>query len=295
MQLGERAHKGAFLVHMQENGQNNSSVIIQAAATALKKAPRYLGAVIGIGAYFSLIVDTVKCTLHRPPVFSLIVKQLYEVGVTSLAVVVITGFSTGLVLAAQSFYQLADKGLSSVTGLLVAKSMMTELGPVLTGFMVTGRVGAAMCAELGTMRVTEQIDALQTMAVNPNRYLVAPRLIAGTFMMPLLTVFSVLMGIWGGYLIAVYYFGMSPGAYFDPMPQSIKIFEFMTGIIKSVIFGIFIMTIACYKGMTTTGGAEGVGHATTACVVISYCCILLSNFFLTVALNTLHDAFPWLL
>ncbi len=109
---------------------------------------------------------------HRPYLF---LKQLYDIGVASVPVVAITGISTGLVLAAQSFYQLSDKGLSSVTGLMVAKAMMTELGPVLTAFMVTGSVGAAMCAELGTMRVTEQIDALQTMAVNPNRYLIAPR------------------------------------------------------------------------------------------------------------------------
>ncbi len=278
---------------MRENGENISSIAVRAANAALKSP--YLNFVVGLGAYLLLLIETIKCLIRRLPAFSLILKQLYEVGVTSLVVVSITGFSTGLVLAAQSFYQLADKGLSSVTGLLVAKSMMTELGPVLTGFMVTGRVGAAMCAELGSMRVTEQIDALQTMAVNPHRYLIAPRLIAGTFMMPLLTVFSVLMGIWGGYLISVYYFGMSHSSYFDPMPQSIKVFEFMTGIIKAIIFGIFIISIACYKGMTTTGGAEGVGHSTTSSVVITYCCILLSNFFLTVALNSLHEAFPWLL
>ncbi len=280
---------------MAENGNTYNSVVVQAAYNALKKAPKYLRPIIGLGAYLSLVIDTIVCAIRRMPGFSLIVKQLYEVGVTSLVVVSITGFSTGLVLAAQSFYQLSDKGLASVTGLLVAKSMMTELGPVLTAFMVTGRVGAAMCAELGTMQVTEQIDALKTMAVNPLRYLVAPRLIAGTFMMPLLTIYSVLMGIWGGYLIAVYYFGMSPTAYFDPMPHSITIFEFMSGIIKAFIFGVFIMTIACYKGITTTGGAEGVGHSTTSSVVISYCCILLCNFFLTVALNHLHEEFPWLL
>lgn len=280
---------------MANNGDNITSIIVRTAYTALSKAPKYLGFIIGLGAYLTLIIETIVCTFRRMPGFSLIVKQLYEVGVTSLVVVAITGFSTGLVLAAQSFYQLADKGLSSVTGLLVAKSMMTELGPVLTAFMVTGRVGAAMCAELGSMQVTEQIDALKTMAVDPNRYLVSPRLIAGTFMMPILTIYSVVMGIWGGYLIAVYYFGMSPTSYFDPMPHSITIFEFMTGIIKAFIFGVFIMTIACYKGMTAKGGAEGVGHATTSSVVISYCCILLCNFFLTVALNHIHEAFPWLL
>jgi phospholipid/cholesterol/gamma-HCH transport system permease protein len=168
---------------------------------------------------------------------------------------------------------------------MVGKAMMTELGPVLTAFMVTGRVGASMCAELGTMRVTEQIDALQTMAVSPHRYLLAPRFIAGFGMMPLLTIFSMIMGILGGYLISVYFFGMAPSSYFDPMPIHITTFDFFTGVVKSFVFGALIMTISCYKGMRTSGGAAGVGRATTSSVVIAYCCILLSNFFLTMALN----------
>lgn len=244
---------------------------------------------VATGEYISLISDVCVAIIKRPPAPGLILKQLYDIGVASLPVVAITGFSTGLVLAAQSFYQLADKGLASVTGLMVAKAMITELGPVLTAFMVTGRVGAAMCAELGTMRVTEQIDALQTMAVNPHRYLVAPRLIAGTFMMPLLTIFSIGMGVYGGYLISVYFFNMAPTSYFDPMPIHITMFDLTTGIVKSFVFGVLIMTISCYKGMTTSGGAEGVGKSTTNSVVIAYCCILLFNFFLTVALNVFHE------
>src|SRR3984885_6501112 len=156
-----------------------------------------------VGSYFVMIWTVLLLSIKRPPAFSLIRDQMYEIGVMSLPVVAITGFSTGCVLAAQSFFQLSDYGLTSATGLMVTKAMMVELGPVLTAFMITGRVGAAMCAELGTMRVTEQIDALRSMAVNPLRYLVAPRFIAGTFMMPLLTVFSSIMGILGGYIIAV--------------------------------------------------------------------------------------------
>ena len=243
----------------------------------------------GVGEYAQLIVDVLKASLKRPPALNLILRQLYEIGVASVPVVAITGFFTGLVLSAQSFYQLADKGLTSVTGLLVAKAMITELGPVLTAFMVTGRVGAAMCAELGTMRVTEQIDALETMAVNPNRYLVAPRVLAGTFIMPLLTVFSMVMGIFGGYLIAVNFFGMTPTAYFDPMPTHITMFDLLTGTVKAFVFGSLIMTISCYKGMKTIGGAAGVGRATTTSVVISYCCILFMNFFLTLALNLFRN------
>ncbi|MGH2638290.1 MAG: MlaE family ABC transporter permease, partial [Rhabdochlamydiaceae bacterium] len=172
----------------------------------------------GIGEYSRLCVDVLKASVKKPPALKLMLQQLYDVGVTSLPVVAITGFFTGLVLAAQAIYQLSDKGLASVTGLMVAKAMITELGPVLTAFMVTGRVGAAMCAELGTMKVTEQVDALETMAVNPKRYLVAPRFLAGAFMMPFLTIFAIVMGIFGGYLIAVYFFNMAPAAYFDPMP-----------------------------------------------------------------------------
>lgn len=257
--------------------------------TILEVIQSYCGFLIAIGQYIRLILDVVKATLRRPPAIPLIMKQLYDVGVASLPVVAITGFSTGLVLAAQSFYQLSDKGLASVTGLMVAKAMMTELGPVLTAFMVTGRVGGAMCAELGTMKVTEQVDALQTMAVDPNRYLLAPRFMAGAFMMPLLTIFSNVMGIFGGYLISVYFFGMSSSGYFDPMPIHITLFDLLIGIIKAFVFGIFIMTIACYKGMSTTGGAEGVGKSTTNSVVIAYCCILISNFVLTVGLNSLHE------
>jgi phospholipid/cholesterol/gamma-HCH transport system permease protein len=245
--------------------------------------------VVAVGEWMTLILNVAKATIRRPPHVKLILQQLYDIGVASLPVVAITGFSTGLVLAAQSIYQLSDKGLTSVTGLMVTKAMMTELGPVLTGFMVTGRVGAAMCAELGTMLVTEQIDALQTMAVNPHRYLIAPRLIAGTFMMPLLTVFSIVMGIFGGYLISVYYFGMAPNTYMSPIPTHVTYFDFFTGIVKGFIFGILIMTIACYKGMRTSGGAAGVGRATTNSVVITYVAILITNFFLTVALNILHD------
>jgi phospholipid/cholesterol/gamma-HCH transport system permease protein len=255
----------------------------------LKKSASKLILLNYLGEYTLLIWDVCVVTLKKPPSWSLIREQLYNIGVLSLPVVAMTGFSTGLVLAAQSFFQLADKGLSSATGIMVAKAMLTELGPVLTAFMVTGRVGAAMCAELGTMQVTEQIDALITMAVTPHRYLIAPRFIAGVVMMPLLTAFSVFMGIFGGYLIAVYFFKMSPFSFFDPIPHYIKNFDFFIGLVKTIVFGIFIVTISCYKGMTTKGGAEGVGRATTNSVVICYTCILFSNFLITLGLNVVQE------
>lgn len=251
-----------------------------------------------LGDYFTMMVEVIWVSIRQPPNMSLIRDQLYSVGVTSLPVVAITGFSTGVVLAAQSFFQLSDYGLTSATGLMVTKAMMVELGPVLTAFMVTGRVGAAMCAELGTMRVTQQIDALRSMAVNPYRYLVAPRFIAGTLMMPLLTVFSCFMGILGGYIMSVYYYKMSPNTFLDPLPVHIDNFDFFSGLVKALIFGIIISTISCYKGMTTWGGAQGVGKATTQSVVICYSVILVTNFLITVGLNSSYDFLeywaPWL-
>lgn len=241
-----------------------------------------------IGEFVSLIGEVCSATIQKPPHWSLIREQLFHLGVMSLSVVAITGFTTGFVLAAQSFYQLGAKGLASVTGVLVAKSMITELGPILTGFMVTGRVGASMCAQLGTMKVTEQIDALRSMAVNPNAYLVAPRFIAGVFMIPLLTLFSIVMGIFGGYLIAVFYFHLPPLSYFQPMKLHITSFDFATGMIKAFIFSILIVSVCCYKGLRTSGGAAGVGKATTQSVVTSYVLILISDFFLTMLLNMIH-------
>lgn len=249
-----------------------------------------------IGEYVSMVIDVFGAALKQPPAWSLVREQLYFIGVMSLSVVAITGFTTGFVLAAQSFYQLGEKGLAGVTGVLVAKAMITELGPILTAFMVTGRVGSSMCAELGSMKVTEQIDAMKSMAINPYAYLVAPRFIAGIFMIPLLTLFSTVMGIFGGYLIAVYLFHLSPATYFDPMHLHITLFDVATGCIKAFVFGVLLVTVCCYKGMKTSGGAAGVGRATTQSVVTSYILILLSDFFLTLGLNLIHQImkFDWM-
>lgn len=248
-----------------------------------------LNSLAALGDYTLMILQVLWVSIKRPPQWDLIRDQMFEIGVMSLPVVAITGFSTGMVLAAQAYFQLSDKGLASATGLMVAKSMMVELGPVLTAFMVTGRVGASMCATLGTMRVTEQIDALRSMAVNPLRYLVAPRFIAGVLMMPLLTIFSTIMGIIGGYMVAVGYYGMASNTFLDPLPLHIDTFDFISGLTKAFVFGIIIVTISCYRGMTTTGGAAGVGRATTNSVVICYSFILIVNFLLTVLLNSSYD------
>lgn len=214
---------------------------------------------------------------------------MFNIGVLSFPVIALTGFSTGMVLSAQAHFQLTDKGLVGATGLMVTKAMLVEMGPVLTAFMVTGRVGAAMCAELGTMRVTEQIDAMRSMAVNPLRELVAPRFIAGITMLPILSVFSTAMGILGGFIVSVYYYGMSATTWLDPLPANITNFDILSGVFKSFFFGIVIVTISCFKGMNTKGGAAGVGRSTTVSVVICYSIILICNFFITVALNTSYN------
>ncbi len=147
-------------------------------------AKKIFNAFVGVGQWGIMVFDSFWLSIQRPPSWTLILDQFYNIGVLSLPVVAITGLSTGMVLAAQSFYQLGDKGLAGATGLLVGKSMLTEIGPVLTSFMVTGRVGSSMCAVLGTMKVSEQIDALRSMAVHPHRYLVAPRVFGCVCMLP---------------------------------------------------------------------------------------------------------------
>lgn len=253
----------------------------------MKKIQTFL---LELSEYVLLVLSVCWIILRHPPNIRLIRDQMYEIGVMSLPVVTITGFCTGMVLAAQAFFQLSDKGLASATGLMVTKAMMVELGPVLTAFMVTGRVGAAMCAELGTMRVTEQIDAMRSMAVNPNRYLIAPRFVAGIITLPLLTIFSCLMGIIGGYVVAVYYYHMPSNSFLDPLPIHITTFDFVSGLVKAIAFGFIIITISCYKGMTTRGGAAGVGRSTTNSVVICYTVILIGNFLLTIAMNNSYSS-----
>jgi len=244
-----------------------------------------------IGEYVRMVTEVITVSIFKPPSWRLITEQLFDMGVLSLPVVAVTGLSTGMVLAAQSYFQLADKGLAGTTGLMVCKSMICELGPILTAFMITGRVGAAISAELGTMKVTEQIDALSSMAVPPISYLIAPRFLAMLLMVPVLTVFSCAMGILGGFLITVDLYGMTPQSFFDPLRAYLNWFDLFSGFLKSSVFGFLIVTICCFRGMQTRGGAAGVGKATTNSVVICYSSILIANFLLTLGLN----AFYWII
>lgn len=231
--------------------------------------------------------------VSSPPPPSTLIPHMRDIGVGSLGVVAITGFCSGLVLAAQAFYQLSGTGLLSVVGVTVGKAMVVEIGPVLTAFMVTGRVGASTCAEIGSMCVTEQIHAMQSMAVNPIHYLIAPRLLAGMLTIPMLMLFSTFTGILGAALLSCYFFNMSFYLFFEPLCSQLTFFDFFAGLAKAAIFGTLIMSIACYKGLSTQNGARGVGQATTSSVVLSYCCILLSNFVLTIIMNFINESITY--
>jgi phospholipid/cholesterol/gamma-HCH transport system permease protein len=213
--------------------------------------------------------------------------QIYFIGIKSQSVVLVTGAFTGMVLGAQTYFQFHKVKMDTASLAVVSVSMCSELGPVLTALMVAGRVGAAIAAELGTMRVTEQIDALRTLATHPVDYLVVPRLLAAHIALPLLTVESVVVGIGSGYLVCVHLLGIEPTYLWENMLRYSHDVDLMIGLVKAFIFGGIIALISCYKGLTCGVGAEGVGQATTEAVVYSSITILIANFFLTLVMGKL--------
>ena len=215
--------------------------------------------------------------LRRRQIF----EQMAKIGVDSLPVVFLISMFTGMVLTLQSAYQMQRFSAEMYVASLVAFSMTRELGPVLTALIVAGRVGASITAELGTMQVTEQIDALETLATNPVKYLVVPRFLALIIMLPFLTIYSDIVGIFGGYLIGVYKLGISHAMYMKNTWQPLKYKDVYTGLIKSFFFGIIVCIVAYYEGMTAEGGAEGVGRSTTTSVVVSFILIIASDCFFT--------------
>lgn len=217
-----------------------------------------------------------------PPIkFRNIFKQMEFVGVQSLFVVILTGTFTGMVLALQSFNALKRFGAESMVGPTVALSMTRELGPVLAGLMVTGRAGSAIATELGTMRVTEQIDALYTMAVNPIKFLVVPRVLAGICMFPLLTIITDFVGFFGGYMVGVKLLGINSGVYIGRTIDFVQVSDIVAGLTKSLVFGLLATLVACYYGFYTTGGAEGVGKSATSSVVLASVLILISDYLMS--------------
>lgn len=209
------------------------------------------------------------------------IREMEHVGVRSLGVAAITTIFTGMVLALQTAYSLPSLGVKYYIGTVVSKSLVRELGPVLVALIVGGRIGAGMTAELGTMQVTEQIAALRSMAADPVKKLVVPKLVASLVMLPALTVLGDFLGIFGGLLIAVYQLGLTPGFFINDVLGSLTLSDLCSGIGKSFFFAYFITIIGCYNGLTARGGADGVGRATTNTVVMASIFVLVADFFLT--------------
>ncbi|MBX7142909.1 MAG: MlaE family lipid ABC transporter permease subunit [Oligoflexia bacterium] len=220
--------------------------------------------------------------LISPPFrYRLFLDQLYQIGVKSTLVVALIGIFTGAVLAVQGVYTLSKFGASAFTGSAVALSLIRELGPVLTALMVIGRAGSAITAEIGIMKITEQLDALRSMAVDPMRYLMAPRLLAGIIAMPLLTGIFITIGIFGGFIVGVGLLGLSSGTFFSDMVAAVDNVDVYSGFIKSVAFGFIFGWVSCYKGYTCGFGAVGVNRATTESVVTASVAVLVLDYFLT--------------
>jgi phospholipid/cholesterol/gamma-HCH transport system permease protein len=233
------------------------------------------------GRILILFSKTLGLSFKPPFDFRSLLHQIEEVGIRSIPVVLITGTFTGMVLALQSYTGFKRFNAEAFVGTVVALSMTRELGPVLSGLMVSGRVGSAMAAELGTMQVTEQIDALYTLATNPIKYLIVPRFLASLIVMPILTVFADAIGILGGYLVAVNLLGSNPTIYIRRTFDYLDLEDIYIGLLKACVFGMIIATIGCYQGFNTQGGAEGVGKSTTRAVVMSSLLILIANYFIT--------------
>jgi len=218
----------------------------------------------------------------RPPFYPRqILRQFIDIGYFSLPVVALTAIFSGMVLALQSHSGFARFQAEGAVAMVVALSITRELGPVLAGLMVAGRIGASMAAEIGTMRVTEQVDALTTLSTNPYKYLVSPRVLAGLLMMPLLVVVADILGIFGGYIIAIGKLGFNSGSYLANTWQVLEPLDVASGLVKAAAFGFIIALLGCYNGYHSKGGAQGVGAATTNAVVSASILILIANYGIT--------------
>jgi phospholipid/cholesterol/gamma-HCH transport system permease protein len=238
--------------------------------------------------YVRLTASALRGIVTRPHYRYDIIEQLDAIGVRSLTVVLLAGFFTGAVLALQSGMTLDQFGARPVVGRLVSASMIKELGPVLTGLMLTGRVGSGIAAELGSMMVTDQINALRALGTDPIRKLVVPRVIAGIVMAPILTIVADFVGIFGGWLVARFQLRVASGLYWSSILQGLYIQDVWMGLFKPPILGFAIVTIACYVGLRTTGGTQGVGRATTLSVVAGSVAVIAVDFFVTSLFSLLY-------
>jgi phospholipid/cholesterol/gamma-HCH transport system permease protein len=248
------------------------------------------GAALAVQEYFALLLRVIRSCFTRPLYPGDLVQQMDTIGVGSIFIVLLTGFFTGMVLALQSAVEMEQFGATIYIGRLVGASTVRELGPVLTALMVTGRAGAGMAAALGAMKVTEQVDALRTMGVDPVRKLVVPRFVAALIMLPLLTVIADLIAIFGGLLIAVLRLGLTPDLYMRSVYTTLADNGFVLryipvdlvqGLGKPIVFGAIMALTSCYYGLRTEGGTEGVGRSTTQAVVTTSILVLATDYFLT--------------
>jgi phospholipid/cholesterol/gamma-HCH transport system permease protein len=254
----------------------------------MKNPVRALGAYAiltlkNMGRMFLFLVDALTILFIPPFKFNVLVKQINFIGAKSMLVIVLIGAFTGMVLALQLYYTLRKFGSDALLGPAIALSLIRELGPVLSAIMIAGRAGSAITAEIGIMRISEQIDALTSMALNPFRYLIVPKIAAAVIVFPLLAAIFDIVGIYGGYAIAVKMLGMSSGTYFSQMENFVLMDDITTGLYKSLCFGLLVSWVCCYKGYMTeeTGyGAEGVSRATTEAVVMSCVLIMVSDYLL---------------
>jgi len=247
---------------------------------------RNLGAISLLGlrrtGRMGLFLSKIFIYASTPPLkVSQLLKQIRFIGFQSTLVIFLTGAFAGMVLGLQGYYTLNRFGSAALLGPMVGLALIRELGPVLTALMVTGRAGSAMAAEIGIMQITEQVDALKMMGLNPFRYLVIPKVIAGIISLPLLTAIFNVVGILGGYLVGVKLLGVSKGTYFGEMANYVDMKDILGGIYKSLTFGVLITWICCYKGYHTGFGAEGVSKAMTQAVVLSSALILVWDYFMT--------------
>jgi phospholipid/cholesterol/gamma-HCH transport system permease protein len=232
-------------------------------------------------SYVQLVGAAMRATVSRPYYRHDVVEQLDAIGVRSLTVVLLTGFFTGAVLALQSGLTLDQFGARPVVGRLVSATMIKELGPVLTGLMLTGRVGSGIAAELGSMVVTDQIYALRALGTDPIRKLVVPRVVAGVVMAPLLTAIADFVGILGGWIVARFQLQVASGLYWSSIVEGLYMEDIWMGLIKPLLIGFLIVTIACHVGLRTSGGTKGVGVSTTRAVVAGSVAVIASDFFIT--------------
>lgn len=235
-----------------------------------------------VGKISDLMLDTVKGIFDGKTNWRLVYDQMVKIGVDSLPIAITSAFFVGMVFAVQVATEFVKFGAAKYVGGVMAIAVARELAPALTGIVIASRVAAAIAAELGTMKVTEQIDALYALGSNPVKYLVIPRFIACTFMLPILTIFSILCCFYGGYLVAVFLVKINAVDYMISAQQLLKTWDIWGGVIKSMIFGMLISIIACRRGLSTWGGAKGVGASTTSSVVSSLVALFVFNYFLSV-------------